>query len=123
METDLIKYFLPSQLVEHFDVERVEERPIPGSRLLELHIHLAEKNILPDGRDPQDWESKGFTEPKKVQDFPLRGKMVYLFLKCRRWRSKGDPGLTIRSDFSFLADGAKMTADLSAFLKDTRRGS
>lgn len=44
METDLIKYFLPSQLVEHFDVERVEECPIPGSRLLELHIHLSDKN-------------------------------------------------------------------------------
>lgn len=114
---------MPTQLVEHFDVDRVEEHPIPGSQLRMLHIHLSEKNLLPEGYDPQQWESKGFTEPKKVQDFPLRGKMVYLFLRCRRWRSKEDPGLTIRSDFSFLADGAKMTADLSAFLKDTRRGA
>jgi hypothetical protein len=121
MENDLIKYFLPPQLVEHFEVEKLVEYPIPGSKLQELHIHLAEKNILPDGNNPEDWESKGFTEPKKIQDFPLRGKMVFLILKCRRWRSKIDPATTIRNDFSFLADGAKMTADLAAFLKGTGR--
>jgi hypothetical protein len=121
MEPDLIKYFLPSQLVEHFYVEKVAEYPIPGTKRFELHIHLTEKNLLPEGNDPEQWESKGFTEAKKIQDFPLRGKMVYLILKCRRWRSKEDPGLTIRNDFSFLVDGAKMTADLSAFLKDTSR--
>lgn len=123
MEKELITYILPSQLVEHFDVEKVSEYPIPGTKRFELHIHLVEKNILPEGLDSSEWESKGFTESKKIQDFPLRGKMVYLLLKCRRWRNKQDPGRIVRNDFSFLADGAKMTADLSAFLKDTGRGT
>jgi hypothetical protein len=121
METHLIKYFLPEELFDHFDVEKVAEYPIPGTKRFELHIHLTEKNILPEGCNPDDWESKGFTEAKKIQDFPLRGKMVFLVLKCRRWRRKDDPATTIRNDFSFLADGAKMTADLAAFLKDTGR--
>ena len=123
METHLIKYFLPEELFDHFDVEKVAEYPIPGTKRFELHIHLTEKNILPEGYQASEWESKGFTESKKIQDFPLPGKMVYLFLKCRRWRHKDDPGRIIRNDFSFLADGAKMTADLSAFLKDTGRGT
>jgi hypothetical protein len=64
MEPDLIKYFLPSLLIEHFEIERVDEHPIPGTELFELHIHLAEKNILPESHAPDKWESKGFAEPK-----------------------------------------------------------
>lgn len=123
METELIKHFLPSQLVEHFDVEKIEQKPIPGTKRFEMRIHLTEKNILPDGCKADEWESKGFTDPKTVQDFPIRGKMVYLVLKCRRWRHKTEKDRIIRNDFSFLAEGAKMTRDLSAFLKDTGRGA
>jgi hypothetical protein len=121
MENDLIKYFLPPQLLMHFDEEKVAEYPIPGTKRFELHIHLTEKNILPDGYNPEDWESKGFTEAKKIQDFPLRGNMVFLLLKCSRSRRKDDPTTTVRNDFSILADGAKVTADLASFLKDTGR--
>ncbi|MDI6403034.1 hypothetical protein QLX67_13590 [Balneolaceae bacterium ANBcel3] len=123
MEKKLIHYFLPDQLITCFDVEKVEEKPIPGTKRFEMRIYLTEKNVLPEGYAEEEWESKGFTEAKTVQDFPIRGKMVYLILKCRRWRHKKDPGRIIRRDLSFLAEGAKMTGDLSAFLKDTGRGA
>jgi hypothetical protein len=44
---------------------------------------------------------------------------VYLVLRCRRWRNKSDKNKEIRRDFTFLAQGVKMTADLSAFLKQS----
>jgi len=50
-------------------VEKVSEYPIPGTKRFELHIHLVEMNILPKGYDPEQRESKGFTEPRKIQDF------------------------------------------------------
>lgn len=121
MEKDVFKHVLPEQLIAHFDVESVTELPIPGTKRFQLHVHLVEKNVLPAGYDPSEWESKGFVEPKKVQDFPLRGKMVFLLLQCRRWRHKSDPNRVIRNDFAFLADGAKLTADLAAFLKGAGR--
>lgn len=56
-----------------------------------------------------------------IQDFPIRGKLLYLSIRKRRWRKKLDKNQIIFSDFKFLADGTHMTADLSAFLKDTGR--
>ena len=80
-------------------------------------IDFEEKNQLPSGYSPLDYESKGFMESKLIQDFPLRGRAVFLRIKKRRWRHK-ETGAVIKSDFSFLADGSKFTQELSDFLKD-----
>lgn len=83
-------------------------------------ISFEEKNELPEGYSKSDYESKGFMESKLIQDFPLRGKGVYLQIKVRRWRHK-QTGIIIKRDFSFLADGSKFTQELSDFLKATGR--
>lgn len=57
-------------------------------------------------------------ESKLIQDFPLRGRAVYLRIKKRRWRHK-QTGQIIKRNFSFMADGSKFTQELSDFLKDT----
>jgi hypothetical protein len=80
-------------------------------------IEFEEKNELPNGYPSLEYESKGFTESKSIQDFPLRGKAVYLRIKKRRWRHK-ITGQVIKRDFSFMADGSKFTRELSDFLKD-----
>ena len=79
-------------------------------------IEFEEKNILPSGYSPFEYESKGFMESKLIQDFPLRGRAVYLRIKKRRWRHK-TTGKIIKRDFSFIADGSKFTQELSDFLK------
>ena len=80
-------------------------------------IDFEEKNQIPNGYESKDYESKGFMESKLIQDFPLRGKAVYLRIKKRRWRHKQTGGL-LKRDFSFIADGSKFTKDLSDFLKE-----
>ncbi len=80
-------------------------------------IEFEEKNELPNGYPPLEYESKGFMESKLIQDFPLRGKAVYLRIRKRRWRHK-QSGEIIKRDFSFIADGSKFTQELSDFLKD-----
>ena len=55
---------------------------------------------------------------KLIQDFPIRGKGVYLRIKKRRWRHK-QTGEIIKRDYSFMAEGSKFTTELSDFLKDT----
>jgi len=82
-----------------------------------LIISFEEKNDLPSGYSRLDYESKGFMESKLIQDFPLRGRAVYLRVKKRRWRHKLT-GAIIKRDFSFMADGSKFTQELSDFLKD-----
>ena len=51
-------------------------------------IDFEERNEIPNGYDLKEYESKGFVESKLIQDFPLRGKAVYLRIKKRRWRHK-----------------------------------
>ena len=82
-----------------------------------LLIEFEQKNELPNGYPVSEYESKGFTESRLIQDFPLRGKAVFLRLRRRRWRHK-QSGAIIMHDFSFIADGSKFTQELSDFLKD-----
>ena len=80
-------------------------------------IDFEENNDLPTGYDSKEYESKGFMDSKLIQDFPLRGKAVFLRIKKRRWRHKTTK-VIIKRDFSFLTDGSKFTKELSDFLKD-----
>lgn len=79
-------------------------------------IDFEEKNEVPAGYNSVDYESHGFMESSLIQDFPLRGKGVYLRVKKRRWRHKRTKKI-IKRDFSFIADGSKFTQELSDFLK------
>lgn len=79
-------------------------------------IDFEEKNVLPQEYSSQEYESKGFADSKLIQDFPLRGKAVFLRIKNRRWRHK-QTGTVVKRDFSFIADGSKFTSELSDFLK------
>ncbi len=86
-----------------------------------FHIYLEEKNQLPKGYSDSDYQSKGFSNSKQVQDFPIPGSAVYLHIKTRRWRDKKTKSKQLRNDYSFIAEGSKLTVELSAFLKATGR--
>lgn len=81
---------------------------------------MEKNNALPRGYSRTDYQSKGFYKSKKIQDFPIRGKAFYLVIKRRRWRHKQTSQI-IKSDYSFISKGIKLTQELSAFLKGTGR--
>ena len=118
MEKQLLELILPKGLLDHFDIEDVE-RGTESDGAPYIRIHLTEKNQLPAGCDPDEFESKGFHQPTSLVDFPIRGQFVYLSIKRRRWRNKYNPNQVVSNDYSHLAEGTKMTAELSAFLKAT----
>ena len=117
---ELLSLFLPAALLKHFDIEFTNELGEVSHKRMIYHIHLTEKNELPFGYKEDQYESKGFLSSKTIQDFPLRGKAVYLTIKRRRWRDK-ETKQEIRSDYSFIAEGSKLTQELSDFLKSTGR--
>jgi len=117
---DLLHQLFPEELFNYFDIS--EHQILCSVAIKEEYwlIDFEEKNELPAGYLTSEYESKGFTQSKLIQDFPLRGKAVYLRIKTRRWRSKITDSI-IKRDFSFIADGSKFTQELSDFLKDTGR--
>ena len=66
------RLLLPEGTLDYFDLVDVKES------VNEVVIYLEEKNIVPEKYTDQDIESKGFYDPVIVQDFPLRGKKVFL---------------------------------------------
>ena len=122
MDSSLISHVLPSDLLAHFKITQVEELCDIKTKTVFISVELEEENILPKGYERSKYESKGFLSSKRVQDFPLRGKAVYLTIKRRRWRDK-ETKKEIRSDYSFIAEGSKLTQELSDFLKDIHQYS
>jgi len=117
----LLSSFLPEGLLEHFTITDFKELGYTPIKKDGFFIYLEEKNVLPSGYDSSLYESKGFQEAKQIQDFPVRGRPLFLVIKRRRWRLKSDPNQTITSDYSFIAEGVKLTQEVADFLKGTGR--
>lgn len=121
MDFSIFSSFLPEGLLTHFDIVDFKELGDLQSKKDCFYIYLDEKNTLPKDYHTNEFESKGFYERTLIQDFPIRGKAVYLGIRRRRWRNKIDKSIEVKSDYSFIAEGSKLTVELSDFLKGTGR--
>lgn len=111
---DLLKLMLPDFLVDHFEV-------ISATNTEEvLHLYFEENAKPPKEFEAFELVSKGFQEQITIQDFPLRGKLVYLHIKRRRWTNK-TTGEIIKRDWQLVAKGTRMTQEFAAFLKEINR--
>ena len=107
---EMLSLFLPSGLLDYFDLVNhvsqdncfilfLEEKPSIPQEYSHLHLH-----------------SKGFFPEIEVQDFPIRGKAVYLRVKRRRWEDP-ETGQTYSRDWNLVASGTRITAEFGVFLK------
>ena len=120
INSSFIECFLPEGLLTHFEVISILELGDISTKKMIFEIHLNEKNQLPSDIDSSEYESKGFLPSSRIQDFPIRGKAVYLVLRRRRWRNK----LTrqeISNTYFHVAEGSRLRQELSYFLKGTGR--
>ena len=120
METELLEEFLPDFLLDYFQITTYKKLGDLSTKQMIFEIHLDEKNSIQNDVNAVEYESKGFLPSSRVQDFPIRGKAVYLVIRKRRWRHKTTKR-EITNDYSFVAKGTKLTEDISDFLKATGR--
>ena len=116
MDHELLKLFFPGELVAHFDLTGSSLKP--GKHGDYLDVEFTERNELPEGYLPEDYEAKDFVE-KTIQDFPIRSHAAFLKLRRRRWRHK-ETGATLSRDLSFIAEGSRFTKEVAAFFKELR---
>ena len=107
---DLLKLVLPELLVTHFDLvnNSIKDKV--------LHLYFEEKKAIPKEFSSRIVISHGFHKEITIQDFPLRGKTVYLHIKRRRWLDKTTKEV-IQRDWDLVAQGTRMTVEFAAFLK------
>ena len=111
MELNGYRLLLPEGTLDYFDLVDVKES------VNEVVFYLEEKNIVPEKYTDQDAESKGFYDPVIVQDFPLRGKKVFLNIRRRRWLLNKHNEYISRN-WRMVAEGTRMTQDFAFFLKE-----
>jgi hypothetical protein len=110
----LLKYLLPEGLLDYFEITKVDLTDNVFS------ISLSELNIIPLEYSNDKLISKGFYEEIKVQDFPIRGKAAFLYLKRRRWTNE-TTGKIVYRNWELVAKGTRLTNDFAAFLKVLHR--
>lgn len=113
---DVLSLFLPSGCLDYFDVTDYSNMDTC------IIISLEEKNLIPLEYANLNLVSKGFHPEIEVQDFPARGKAVYLHIKRRRWEDK-TTGKTYSRDWNLVATGTRITSEFGAFLKELLRNS
>ncbi len=110
LSLDLLKLLLPELLVTHFDItsHSIEQDTV--------RLHFEEKKDTPKEEKHRSLIAHGFHKEITIQDFPLRGKKVFLHIKRRRWLDKPSKEV-VQRDWNLVAQGTRMTVDFAAFLK------
>lgn len=106
----LIKLLLPPEIFEYFDITKVDFKEN------EVHVHLDEKAIKPEGYEIVKLISKGFHQASIIQDFPLRDKAMFFHVRRRRWYSESTKKIVER-DWNTIAKGTRLTKEFAIFLK------
>ena len=110
---DLLELLLPNFIINHFTFIK------SNSSEEHLHLHFEEKNDVSQFSSRRV-ESKGFHKEIVIEDFPIRGKLVYMHVKRRRWRDL-DTKETLQRDWDIIAKGTRMTEEFAFFLKEINR--
>lgn len=106
-----LSLFLPSGMLDYFDlVECISQETC-------FILLLEEKSTIPSELSHLSLHSKGFHPEIEVQDFPIRGKSVFLRIRRRRWEDPAK-GRTYSRDWNLVATGTRITAEFGAFLKE-----
>jgi hypothetical protein len=113
-------YILPDGVTNYFDLVDFSEEPAAKGEQLyktELHLYLDERDNRPEGF--AGIKPNGFTEEKKILDFPVRNRRTVLHVRRRRWlTAEGKNAIVELSDTAKIAyEGTAYSKELALFLK------
>lgn len=109
----LLRAILPDVLIDNFDIDRFEKT---DSR---FDIWLDEKKVqLREDKYNNSVIAHSFGDYHTIQDFPIRGRATYLYVRKRKWLDKAS-GEIFSYDWDVSEfDGTRLNAEFVAFLKE-----
>lgn len=107
---ELIRLLLPEELFDYFTVIniKVEDKSV--------HVYLDETDNKPEAYLNEKLTSKGFHAEVVIQDFPIRKKAVFLYVRRRKWLVEATGELVSKS-WDLTAEGTRYTKSFADFLK------
>jgi len=109
-DKNFLDLILPQGILEYFLLVNF------STTTSEISLYLEEKNLVPGEYQLDKLTSKGFFDEITIQDFPLRGKAVFLHIRRRRWLHHATGAVVFR-DWNLVAQGTRMTREFASFLK------
>lgn len=115
----LASIILPEGILDLFEVTNVEEehtgiRDETGTEVRVIHIYLDERDLREE--EWHDLQPNGFTEPRKINDFPIRDRKVVLHVRRRRWLDGEGKSIILKHD-DLVAQGTSYSREFAGVLK------
>jgi transposase len=112
-QSDMIWMCLPQGLEELFEIVRFERT----DQAYDIWLDEKKERTKEDCHNP-NIVAKGYTDYAVIQDYPLRGRPVYLHMRKNKWWNKLTGEI-----FSYNLElpnenGTRLSAEFVAFLKD-----
>ena len=109
----LLRCIFPEILANYFDLVDIQES------VSQFEFWLDERDFMENSdRRSGTVSSYGFTGERIIQDFPLRGKSVYLHVRRRKWRDRSTGEIFTYSYDDLTAEGSKLSPEFVSFLKE-----
>ncbi len=106
----LARMVLPSSWLDYFEITSVTG----NDEQIELSL---DEIYYEEYKQDLNIESKGFTEPTTITDFPIRDHQVLLHVRRRRWNDLAS-GKSFCKPIKLTAEGTRYSKEFAAFLKD-----
>ena len=108
--------FLPEGLEELFDLVRIEKTDKAYDVWLDEKKQKSEED-----QDNANIVARGYTEYTTVQDFPMRGRPLYLHMRKNKWWDKETNEIFSYNLELPTFEGSRLSQEFVDFLKDEGR--
>jgi hypothetical protein len=110
---ELLKLIVPKEITDNFELIEIIERT---SMITLSFEELASR--IPKPLIGKEVVLDGYLNQLELQTFPLKDKTVYIALRRRRWKEKGDSNQSYSNAYELHVEGMKTTKEFGAFLKE-----
>ena len=115
----LASIIMPAGILDLFEVTNVYEENTgnpdeTGTEVRIIHISLDERDLRSEVW--HDLQSNGFTESRKINDFPIRDRKVVLHVRRRRWLDSEGKSVILAHE-SLTAEGTSYSKEFASVLK------
>jgi hypothetical protein len=109
----ILKTVFPSVITENFEFVDYRETETRLDYWLDEGEYMSDEDYKKGCVRPY-----GFTESKTIQDFPIRGRSVYLHVRRRKWIDRSTGEIFTYTYENLSEEGSKLSPEFVAFLKE-----
>lgn len=110
---DLLKLIVPKEITDNFELIEIIEK----TNMITLSFEEL-TSWIPKPLSGKEVVLDGYLNQLELQTFPLKDKTVYIALRRRRWKEKGDSQQSYSNTYELHVEGMKTTKEFGAFLKE-----